>query len=101
MVKNSVSKLDFVFMATCHSEFAARIFLDAGAHHVIGVNKEAKIADMAVLNFTKTFYSKLWKERSQICKCFETAKLAVEINHGAEEASKFLLFTENGNKHKC
>ena len=67
-------------MAACHSEFAAKIFLEAGAHHVIGVIKS--ISDVAVLTFTKTFYSKLWKERSQICKCFAAAKLAVEINHG-------------------
>lgn len=38
MVSASCEKLDFVFMAACHSEFAARIFLEAGAHHVIGVN---------------------------------------------------------------
>ena len=69
-------------MATCHSEFAARIFMQAGAQHVIGINKDQKITDQAVLTFTETFYSKLWKERSKICYCFMTAKLAVEINHG-------------------
>jgi hypothetical protein len=45
IVQESNCKLDFVFMATCHSEFAARIFLDAGAHHVIGINKDEKIND--------------------------------------------------------
>ena len=82
MMKESVKDLDFVFMAACHSEFAARIFLEAGAHHVIGVNQNAQIEDEAVVTFTQTFYSKLWKESSKICKCFETAKLAVDINHG-------------------
>ena len=38
MVMDSGIKLDFVFMATCHSEFAAKIFQKAGAHHVIGVS---------------------------------------------------------------
>jgi hypothetical protein len=38
MVKETNVTLDFVFMATCHSEFATKIFLDAGAHHVIGIN---------------------------------------------------------------
>ena len=38
MVEVSPVKLDFVFMATCHSQFAAEIFLRAGAHHVIGIN---------------------------------------------------------------
>ena len=70
MVKNSGEKLDFVFMAACHSEFAARIFLEAGAHHVIGVNQKDPIRDDAVVTFTQTFYNKLWKERSKICTCF-------------------------------
>ena len=39
IIKDSETKLDFVFMATCHSEFAAKIFLKAGATHVIGVNQ--------------------------------------------------------------
>ena len=38
MVKAGSTTLDFVFMATCHSEFATKIFLEAGAHHVIGIN---------------------------------------------------------------
>jgi hypothetical protein len=33
-------QLDFVFMATCHSEFAAKIFLENGAKHVIGIKQE-------------------------------------------------------------
>jgi hypothetical protein len=67
IVYNSGAHLDFVFMANCHSEFAARIFLQAGAHHVIGINKDRKISDETVLTFTHTFYTKLWKERSRIC----------------------------------
>jgi hypothetical protein len=39
-------------MATCHSEFMAKIFLDAGAMHVIGINRNEKIADESVLTFT-------------------------------------------------
>jgi hypothetical protein len=39
MVKGSGAKLDFVFMATCYSEFSAEIFLKAGAEHVICIDK--------------------------------------------------------------
>ena len=76
------TKLDFVFMATCHSEFAPKIFLKAGAEHVIGIDKTQKIFDDAVLTFTQTFYMCLWKKGSKICRCFERAKFAVEIMHG-------------------
>ena len=79
MVQDAGVKLDLVFMATCHSEFAAKIFLEAGAQHVIGINKANKVQDDAILTFTETFYEKLWKDRSRICQCFDTAKLAVEI----------------------
>ena len=92
MVAEARLNLDFVFMATCHSEFAARIFLGTGCHHVIGINKSKSIYDQAILTFTKTFYAKLWKEKSKICLCFETAKLAVKIKYGDEQASYFILF---------
>jgi len=39
-------------MAACHSEFAARIFLEAGAHHVIGVKHGDVVSDEAVVTFT-------------------------------------------------
>jgi hypothetical protein len=70
MISGTQLTLDFVFMATCHSEFATNIFLEAGAHHVIGINHESKVADEAVLTFTRTFYAQLWKQKSKICACF-------------------------------
>ena len=54
------SKLDFVFIATCHSEFAAKIFLDAGAKHVIGIKQKDTVRDDAVITFTHRFYSLVW-----------------------------------------
>jgi len=62
--------LDFVFMATCHSEVAVNIFFEAGARHVIGIKHDQQIEDSAVLTFTKTFYSMVWKPRSKICNCY-------------------------------
>ena len=59
------------------------------------------MADEAVLTFTRTFYSKLWRERSKICHCFNAAKLAVEIHHGKEEASCFVKFTKESKTHQC
>jgi hypothetical protein len=52
MTQTANIELDFVFMATCHSQFAAQIFKDAGAKHVIGINRDDKIVDEAILTFT-------------------------------------------------
>jgi hypothetical protein len=100
MVQRSGVKLDLVFMATCHSESAARIFLEAGSHHVVGINRDNKVADEVVLTFTKSFYAKLWRERSKICECFETAKHTVEMTHGTQNAQHFCLFKAHASK-KC
>ena len=35
MIKQNRCELKFVFVATCHSEFVGRIFMEAGAKHVI------------------------------------------------------------------
>lgn len=35
LIKQSNTKLEFVYVASCHSEFAGHIFLNAGAKHVI------------------------------------------------------------------
>ena len=51
-LKQMVEKLDFVFMTACHSEFAAKIFLEAGAQHVIGINHENCVSERAILTFT-------------------------------------------------
>jgi len=45
IVMETGTSLDFVFMASCHSEFAAKIFLNAGTRHVIGIDKSKKISD--------------------------------------------------------
>jgi hypothetical protein len=52
MVKDTETHLDFVFIASCHSEFATNIFLEAGAQHVIGIRSDAKVQDEAVIAFT-------------------------------------------------
>ena len=47
-------------VATCHSEFVGRIFLEAGAEHVVCIKSSDEVADEAVLHFTSTFYSALF-----------------------------------------
>lgn len=38
LIKSTCATLDFVFVASCHSEFVGRIFLEAGAKHVICIH---------------------------------------------------------------
>ena len=40
LLQNSKTRLEFVFIATCHSQFAAQIFHNAGALHVIGIKEQ-------------------------------------------------------------
>ena len=54
------TKLRFVFVAACHSGQAKDVFLNAGAEHVIFIDKEETILDKAILTFTHTFYSRIW-----------------------------------------
>lgn len=44
-ISASNTNLEFVFVATCYSEFAGKIFLNAGAKHVICVKQGQQIAD--------------------------------------------------------
>jgi len=40
LISAACCKLEFVVVATCHSEFVGRIFLEAGAEHVICIRKQ-------------------------------------------------------------
>ena len=46
-----------MFVASCYSEFAGKIFLNAGAKHVICIREGQRIADEAVITFSRDFYS--------------------------------------------
>lgn len=70
----NVSSLKFVFIATCHSEFAGEIFHNAGVEHVICVRKDAEILDEAAISFAKSFYKLLFMQKYTICDAFDRAK---------------------------
>lgn len=88
------AKLDFVFVASCHSEFVGRIFLEAGAKHVICIDQKNEVEDSAVITFTDAFYDAIFSNAMSICKAFLNARAIVNINHSPEQASifKLLLF---------
>jgi hypothetical protein len=56
LIQSTGTQLSFVFIATCHSEFVGRIFLEAGARHVICIDQQAEVLDEAIISFTDTFY---------------------------------------------
>ena len=65
---------EFVFVASCHSQFAGKIFHQAGAKHVICVTEDAKISDEASIIFSRTFYKALFSETKTVCEAFAIAK---------------------------
>ena len=65
--------MDLVVVATCHSEFVGRIFQEAGAKHVICILQSEEVEDDAIITFTDTFYSMLFKSDMKICRAFEHA----------------------------
>jgi hypothetical protein len=44
-LKESVDSLKLVFVASCHSESAGKVFSEAGASHVICIRDEYQILD--------------------------------------------------------
>lgn len=68
------NKPEFVFVASCHSQFAGNIFHEAGAKHVICVQEHTQISDEASICFSKNFYTQLFSQTKTICEAFEIAK---------------------------
>ena len=107
LVDISKNKFEVVFVSSWHSEFAGKVFLNAGAKHVICIRGEEQISDKASLLFSKVFYETLFCKKFNVCDSFMTAKDEVKNEINNAEANKFLLFTQEshgtyvGKKHKC
>ena len=107
LVEISKNKFEVVFVSSCHSEFAGRVFLNAGAKHVIWIKQEEEILDKASLLFSKVFYETLFGKKYNVWDSFATAKTEVETVINKSEASKFKLFTQEshgskvGKEHTC
>lgn len=96
LLDTTKANLDFVFVASCHSEFVGRIFLEAGAKHVICIDHKQEVDDNAVITFTEAFYDSIFSNAMDVCKAFLNAKVVVSITHNSEESNMFrLLIREN------
>ena len=98
LIQTTKANLEFVFVASCYSEFAGRIFLNAGAKHVVCVRAGEQIADLAVIAFSKAFYNSVFSQAMSICDSFKMAQKQVQAKYGAAEASKFNLLVLNGSE---
>ena len=57
LVKAGGTSLRLVFVAACHSEAAARRFLEAGVPCVVAVRLKEQMHDDAAIVFTQQFYA--------------------------------------------
>jgi ATP-dependent Clp protease ATP-binding subunit ClpA len=67
------SKIDFVFVASCHSNFTYKVWLESGVGHVISIDEAKTVQDDAILVFTEAFYSLVFTGTKKICQAFREA----------------------------
>lgn len=98
------NKLEFVFVASCHSEIMAKVFLTAGASHVLCVNKDERISDEICQEFTELYYRAFFFENLTFCEAFESAKTKIAAGmffNGEEAKFKMLLPPRYDGPHRC
>jgi hypothetical protein len=72
-IKDLGTSLDFVVVATCHSEFVGKIFQGAGVKHVICIIQNQTVLDITAITFSRHFYSKVFQQRAKVCEAFKSA----------------------------
>ena len=97
LASSVVRSTRLVFISACHSEPAAKAFVDAGVPHVVAVRSGVKVLDDAAALFARHFYFALVEGHS-VRQSFDhgTAQLAAAapslgLPTPTEEASKFVL----------
>lgn len=80
LIVSTKCKLEFVFVASCHSEFVGNIFRELGVKHVICINHANEVEDEAILNFTEAFYDAVFSNSMKLCDAFKQAQRAISIS---------------------
>mgnify|MGYP000102426287 CR=1 FL=1 len=88
---DKTTDLQFVYVASCHSEQVGRIFLEAGVPHVICIQQSETILDKAAVEFSKFFYDEVFDTFKNICDAYSYAKDKVEKYYGKFQADKIML----------
>lgn len=99
-LKDRPTNLQFVFVASCHAEKVAEIFLKIGVPHVICINQNQRILDKAAVDFSKFFYDEVFDKFCTICEAYANAKQQLENIYGSFHANKVLLKTCDGHDVK-
>jgi len=92
-----VETVGLVFLHACCSEPAARVFVTAGAQHVVCCR--GTVFDSTARHFTRAFYAALCSESMSVGKAFEIAKVVVRCTQQmatAVETDKYMLLPEDG-----
>ncbi|CAI2382289.1 unnamed protein product [Moneuplotes crassus] len=100
MIQEANTDLEVVFVSSCHSQFAGKVFLNAGAKHVICIQQGEKISDRASLRFSKVFYETLFVKHYNVCTSFRIAKEEIDKVINSTEANKFMLLTQDDDQIK-
>lgn len=66
--------LQLVFVSTCHSEWVARSFCDAGVPHAVAVHSEVLILDKMATKFASAFYEALLAQHNSVEEAFRNSK---------------------------
>jgi hypothetical protein len=74
IISKSNSQPAVVFISSCTSEFAGKIFFNAGVRHVICIREGSEIMDKASIMFSKVFYQTFFSKSYSACDSFEIAK---------------------------
>ena len=88
-------RIEFVVVASCHSECVGKIFQASGAKHVICIDQKKILQDEAAILFSKTFYSHIFGSSLSICEAFESARNLIKKQISHVEGEKFKLLLNN------
>ena len=99
----STNTLEFVFVASCHSEIVGDVFLQAGASHVLCVRREEKISDKICNAFTELFYRALFGDNLSFCGAYKKALMQIQAKEEfmGEERKFVMLKKVPGALHQC
>ncbi|NJL61062.1 MAG: CHAT domain-containing protein [Methylacidiphilales bacterium] len=80
----------------CHSEKLAQAFVKAGVFHVVAVNAEDKILDVAARCFSRRFYQALFNQDS-VTNSFLSGRNAVKLDDKLKKLFNSLTFEQGVN----
>ncbi|NET05099.1 MAG: SUMF1/EgtB/PvdO family nonheme iron enzyme [Symploca sp. SIO2B6] len=94
--KHQQAPCQLALLNACHSEKLAQAFVEAGVSHVIAVNAEDKILDVAARCFARRLYQGLFNQES-VANSFLLSRNAVKLDDKLEKLFNSQTFEEGVN----